>query len=505
MRRTRLAALMVCVCALLFACALAEDAPALPRGMAALCEDAGYTVAAYDGWGDEARGQYALALVRDGRSVLAVAEKAADDAAYAFTIENHTALPDGDPPRLLIDTGGDALFWSCTLYGKAHTFHAVKDADGWGAVDLNVDDDLNHAELAMWAAGGLLWQQDITTDGEGNILRITERTPLPAEGLDVSLARFDISDFPLVFNDWLASHPAQLKPLLGDIQVRYGCVTPMALMLFGDSPEGQPQLALCQWSEGWTCTRVALPEGASFDDTHSWSSAIIGWPRDGQHVSYSFAPRSDGLWGLSYAMGEEWFAVGEDYIALTDPETGEERRCYGTLPWGDIRAADWASLPSTTAEALAVLDRRGWAMVDSDDPANRLHLRDLPSREAKSLGKYYRGTPVRVREEQGDWTLVSVYGIEGWMMRKYLVFGEKMDELSPAFPQLMLREDAQREGASVYASPSESAAVLERRRWADWNDAQILGVVGDDWYHVRFDDTASGGYMRQSAFWPGNG
>ena len=73
-------------------------------------------------------------------------------------------------------------------------------------------------------------------------------------------------------------------------------------------------------------------------------------------------------------------------------------------------------------------------MVNNPNPADRLHLRVSPERGATSLGKFYNGTPVRVLEERGDWVQVEIGldgNLTGWMMKKYLAFGEAMDRCSP--------------------------------------------------------------------------
>ncbi|MEG0513837.1 MAG: SH3 domain-containing protein, partial [Clostridia bacterium] len=49
---------------------------------------------------------------------------------------------------------------------------------------------------------------------------------------------------------------------------------------------------------------------------------------------------------------------------------------------------------------------------------------------------YYNGTAVRVLGENGDWLHVSVYGAEGWMMKRYLARSEAMNAVTSKGPTL---------------------------------------------------------------------
>lgn len=154
MKKTMLAALGLWLCLLVAVCS-GEEEWTLPEGVMALCETAhpGYAVAAYDGWGGETRGQVALVLSRDEHNILCIAEKAEGDAAYAFTVDNDRALREGEQiPSLLIDTGGDALFYS---YRDTETYltryHSVKENGVWGDVDVEaLDTSFEAYDTEMW-------------------------------------------------------------------------------------------------------------------------------------------------------------------------------------------------------------------------------------------------------------------------------------------------------------------------------------------------------------------
>lgn len=65
--------------------------------------------------------------------------------------------------------------------------------------------------------------------------------------------------------------------------------------------------------------------------------------------------------------------------------------------------------------------------MNNDNPADRLHLREAPNRNAQSLGKFYNRTPVKMIAWEGDWAYVEIGTGEahlyGYMMTKYLTRG----------------------------------------------------------------------------------
>lgn len=200
-------------------------------------------------------------------------------------------------------------------------------------------------------------------------------------------------------------------------------------------------------------TSQPLPPGAYLDTFHAGNDAIqVEW--NGGDPSCSFGYAVDGQWHLQWVMGEDTYTVS--VLGLRGDVAGEEKRypCYawGSFPWQNPFDCDLRTLPRSFAEACAQINQAGWAIVNNPDPADRLHLRASPSRAAKSLGKFYNGTPVRVLEEQGDWTKVEI-GLDGrftgWMMKQYLLPGEQVTTFDTAFPQLCLREEY--EGSSQVA------------------------------------------------------
>jgi hypothetical protein len=179
---------------------------------------------------------------------------------------------------------------------------------------------------------------------------------------------------------------------------------------------------------------------------------------------------------------------------------------YGDHPWDDITQINWNTLPHNLSEASAQMDSGNYAMVVNPNPADRLHLRERADKRSRSQGKYYTGTAVGVMAQDGDWMQVT-FGdwnswVHGYMMKRYLTFGQSgsalqldlsaMPQLSPAHPIL-----------KVYQQPQAGSYVTH---WQESHESmRVIGIIGDEWYHVWFPATGEYGFVRQSDLTAGNG
>ncbi|MEG0494497.1 MAG: SH3 domain-containing protein, partial [Clostridia bacterium] len=164
-------------------------------------------------------------------------------------------------------------------------------------------------------------------------------------------------------------------------------------------------------------------------------------------------------------------------------------------PWSDITAMDWNTLPMSLESAVHMLDQSAWAVVNNPNPEDRLHLRTQPQKDAPSLGKYYNGTAVRVLGENGDWLHVSVYGAEGWMMKRYLARSEAMNAVTSKGPTLSFVTYP----ALLYESPKSEYPFCKLVGDEDCLDMRVLGTVSDRWLHVWFMISGRSGYVLQDA------
>jgi hypothetical protein len=96
---------------------------------------------------------------------------------------------------------------------------------------------------------------------------------------------------------------------------------------------------------------------------------------------------------------------------------------------------------------------------------------------------------------------VTVCGLEGYMMTKYLAFGEAMDAVDYAGPWLTWKEDLT--SHRLYAAPRASSAFTAST--GEYGPSfYIMGVAGD-FYHVWLMDTEEYSYIRMNDLWEGNG
>ncbi len=121
----------------------------------------------------------------------------------------------------------------------------------------------------------------------------------------------------------------------------------------------------------------------------------------------------------------------------------------------------------------------------------RLNLRDAPNRDGGMLGLYYTGTQVDVLGVEGDYTKVSVGGIEGYMASEYLITMDEAEKRYGAESGFGKGRDAVVDLTGMWLSDTpllegarDDAAVLERL--TDETAVEVLGVL-DNWAYIAAD------------------
>ena len=498
--------LLLLIC--LLPAALAEPA-AVPQEVLALCaevhpED---TVAAADG----VDGQYALVLTNGSQNRLCIAERDAGGS-YALTIDNPTALRQGtEIPELLMDTAGDALFYTYRSGETVYTYHAEKQNGAWGMVDVIVQEsgDMSSTEYAAWVQDGMLYRSAAAMDAEDNTLWQNDYLPLPVADLAdrLTLAGFDISLLPVgEFSD------APEEMVRAALSLPEGAALERTLhgpYLFAEyfAPDGTRRVAACSYDEkdGYrTVSSQPLPEGWILDDFHSWSEMNISNFVD---ITCAFALDGSGAWTLSWVQNDagytEIYRVFPHAIAADD-ENGSTVLYAGELPDTSLSAMELSALPRTLAQALESLDSSSWRVVNNPVSTDRLRLRDAPG--GKELGRYYNGTPVLVLGEEGEWSHVRIGHAEGYMMTAYLAPGDQGVIVQGV--QLSLREELPAAGAPIYARPDTASAEVVRVQSLSHSPADgelLCGDAGDGWYHVLLLREGISGYIQDEYLWAGNG
>lgn len=518
-RRTKWVCLLLAMLCI-SACAGAEEK--LPRAVVDLCARVhpGYAIAAQDGWGDENRGQFALILRQDGDNILCMAERAEGDSAYQMTIDNTNAVYDGDVlPSLLIDTGGDSLWF--TYYdaedGSSVHYGSVKAEGRWGQVSAlsywPKEDGITG--MMAWVSDGLLQYEETDEDENENVRDRWTYMPIWVGSeytKSLELANFDINVFdnnprdglyPLIKNESFIRSQSAAGVMIRDMDIS----RVHAARLF-ETEDEDFLLQVDDWNGTFSHTAVMLrfADGAVMDTYHAGAGQVFV---DSGAMMYSVERVDEGCWvlrGMDAKNGVR--TIGPDYAA-PDGQTTVYRNdgyIYGASPWDVLRGRD-IPLEDSYEEMTAQMDESAYALVNNPNPADRLHLRAIADKGSYSYGKFYNRTPVRVLRRGDTWTKVQIgrgeNAMTGFMMTKFLAFGEaEKAQLACAFPQMQLKEEYKARGVLMLADPSRNAESRGMFQY-DANDF-IIGVCGDEWYVVLRADGAVG-YVLQEAFWAGNG
>ena len=211
------------------------------------------------------------------------------------------------------------------------------------------------------------------------------------------------------------------------------------------------------------------------------------------------------VWGEQVYFIIEPHAICNDGTLTTCTNDGY---VYGNHPYDDVTDLPFADFPTSYAQAVQQLDNTNWAVVNNPKPTDRLHLRTEPDRKSVSLGKFYNRTPVYVDEIRGDWAHVRIgRATTGYMLTKYLAFGEDADKVECAFPQLEVREEYRLNVADettyefeVLDEPKKSAPYT---RWHSGDNWVVIGIKGN--YYIVMNDNENVCYIPQSHLWAGYG
>lgn len=459
-------------------------------------------------------GNTAAAVVTDGQTqTLCVAEKSNEE--WALVVCNPAALrQDAAITSLYLDTD-ETLFWSYGSFGPVcDTYHAIRSDGQWRVVSLVNKETFsngNSSEAHLGYDAGRLQYSAYFCDENDNVVSCRVFTPVPARWLDglMPLSVYDDTRFPKpnqnYTHSWLTPEATALAAaeLFPEDTYLGGCAKENHLEFFLQNPDGKRIIAACLFHEGngWQPIRSApLPEGTTYGYENFSSSLAIG------DLLVNIGPVDENACGITYiynmedmASGETMFRLGKNWVSDGSP-LGYGNR-FGDHPWADISAIDWNSLPRTFGEALSAMDTSSWAVVNNPNPEDRLHLRTEPKKTATSLGKYYNGTPVRILNANGDWVQVDIFGTAGWMMKKYLAFGDAGHNVEAAFPARVFAFAGGYHG--VYSGPSTSKSLVSSEY--PQHDLLVLGIIGEEWYHVWFPEDDVTGYVLQSNWKEGNG
>lgn len=349
------------------------------------------------------------------------------------------------------------------------------------------------------------------TDQEGNVLASRKGDQLPDVLTDEerSLAAFSgfippINGLGYLTDDSMAVSDGILRRLFSavvppDYTYADGLKCKDGLQFIADKADGTRVLLCCAYAgkpSGWQITESApLPNGTQFGIENFTTALNLGL----QGFGVSIGKNSDGTWGADGLLTQngEWFDIGPCWAS----EGGfwwNASPSIGTAPWHDITKMAWSLLPQSLEEARSLLDPSGFATPNNPNPQDRLHLRTLPRKDSQSLGKYYNGTPLRVLGREGEWTQVRIGETVGYMMTKYLLFGEQINAQPSALTGKTNRN-------ALTDMIWDGSPIPEKLTASEVSRLLIIGVIDDTWYLMWDPETDRCGRIRQDALWDGNG
>ncbi len=467
-------------------------------------------------WGDTA----ACFAETDRTKRLILLEKR--EGVWQIVINNPTALiQNADWPELVLDSD-NAVFWTYTLSDtEIVRYHSSRDANGtWGPVDQYYADngygEYTHAWSTLWdeAHGGEIIRSFAISDendntSDGYIIQYLPGTWL---GTSIRLADFDLTRFPTLvdpsYGAWFETDRffrEAAAALMPDCTYIKGLLKDGALHFLVQKPVGAKVYVICEYSSNRKANLIEstpLPADTylgveNFTDCLWINQCAVAIhllsDQKSMSIEYIYNDAINGTDGGFLFFG--------DRVVWSDAE--EQMILYGDHPWNDITQIDWNTLPRNLDEAAAQMDSSRYAMVVNPNPADRLHLREQADRGSRSQGKYYTGTPVTIRGNNGDWAHVVLGNTQsmrqGYMMKRYLVYGSSKGALrldTSAMPQLLPRSEM----LQVFEEPQIGKNALHRG-----DSMKIIGIIGDEWYHVWFPATGEYGFVRQSDLTAGNG
>ena len=358
---------------------------------------------------------------------------------------------------------------------------------------------------------GCLYIKRVVFTAEHNDMYVVDTMPVPLSA--ELLKRLETEPF----NELIATHGASDVFLVDNALdldrvpvpgvIVESDVQENALILLTRLDENTSQIHIVTLEDGTysVASSKLLPGNVYMDIFHSDEDEIsLEW--NGQAQQAGFQRMADGTWQLEWVMnsGAPSFDYNVEFcgVAYEWTNQGTDGVYIGSLSSGmdNLLTIDLNQLPTSMESLISLVNPDGWAVVNNPNPADRLHLRVEPKRGAKSLGKFYNGTPVQVHETEGDWCRVSIGldgHLEGWMMKEYLAFGEQMQDVDCVFPQLGLKEEHQNAPAYADQDMDGNGYHLNGTIW-------IAGVVDDELY-VILTNRGETGYMPQEWFWAGNG
>ena len=134
--------------------------------------------------------------------------------------------------------------------------------------------------------------------------------------------------------------------------------------------------------------------------------------------------------------------------------------------------------------AVAAAAGYGTAVIDAGN-STKVHLRAEATTKSDSLGLYFTGTQVECKTDpEKTWVKVGLGTQEGYMMSRYLRWGDEADAVMPRQPAGWVSAPNY---ANLRTGPSTEYQLAGRAYGGD--RVTILGETAEHWYYVDLNGT----------------
>lgn len=203
----------------------------------------------------------------------------------------------------------------------------------------------------------------------------------------------------------------------------------------------------------------------------------------------------------AYEPGSGYESLGSADIYV-DPQDGAAYA--GHLATGEVvtvldNQGDWVQVEAPRSDGTSVtgwllrsgIGRIGYDMpyfgkayVSNPNSADLLNLRKGPGKEYASLGLYYNGAEALCWSdpEEGDWVLVTIGQVAGYMQRQYLRMETEGVTAAASTPIMVVTNLEAGQGLNLREGPDLSTEALGL--YPNGQRVVVLGVSGE-WAHVQ--------------------
>ena len=129
----------------------------------------------------------------------------------------------------------------------------------------------------------------------------------------------------------------------------------------------------------------------------------------------------------------------------------------------------------------AMADDFGKAVIDGRN-SSKVHLREKPTTESKSLGLYFTGTEVTCKSDpRGEWVDVKIGRERGYMKSDYLKTGAAADRVTPRWQAGTIIANKY---ARMRKGPSTEYQFICNVN--EGEDVTVMGETDEHWYYVKY-------------------